>query len=109
HGDEKAAAVERAVAVFYPVGDSEVRGRIYFVQEGDKVRVIGKITGLEPGMHGFHVHQWGDVTNMADGTSAGGHFDPEGHPHGAPGDDERHVGDLGNVEADEDGVARVDK
>lgn len=107
HGHD-APKVELAVATLHSVGDSGVEGVVYFKQEGDQVRVFGEITGLEPGMHGFHVHQWGDTTSLEDGLSAGGHFDPEGKPHGAPDAEHRHVGDLGNVEANDDGVAKID-
>ncbi|WP_370551987.1 superoxide dismutase family protein [Haliea sp. E1-2-M8] len=60
------------------------------------------LEGLEPGPHGFHVHEVGDCS-ADDGSSAGGHFNPYDTPHGALDAGEHHVGDMGNVEADDDG------
>jgi Cu-Zn family superoxide dismutase len=107
-GHDAAPAIDRAVAVLLSTGNSGVTGVVYFTKEGKSVHVTGKITGLKPGLHGFHVHQFGDVTGMTDGLSAGGHFNPENKPHGKPEDKERHVGDLGNVTAGDDGVATID-
>ena len=107
-GHGAAAEVDRAVAVLLATGDSGVNGVVYFTREGKSVHVSGKVMGLKPGEHGFHVHQFGDVTGMTDGMSAGGHFNPENKPHGKPADKERHVGDLGNITAGEDGVATID-
>jgi len=103
-----ASSIDRAVAVMLPTADSGVTGVVFFTKEGNSVHVSGKISGLKPGLHGFHVHQFGDITGMADGLSAGGHFNPDNKPHGKPDDKERHVGDLGNVTAGDDGVATID-
>ncbi|PTN09930.1 Cu-Zn family superoxide dismutase [Mangrovibacterium marinum] len=96
--------VEKAICVLQPTEGNAVSGTITFIQTDAGMLVKGQVSGLTPGKHGFHIHQYGDVT-APDGTSAGGHFNPTGHDHGAPHGDVRHVGDLGNLEANEQGVA----
>jgi len=68
-------APTKAVAVIQPLQNSGVRGIVTFIQEGNGVRVVAEITGLSPGKHGFHIHEFGDGT-VADGVSLGGHFNP---------------------------------
>lgn len=107
--DLTAPTPDAAVCVLRPVGESGVTGTIRFTPDGDQIRVAGEIRGLAPGEHGFHVHRFGDLRAAKDGSSAAGHFAPEGHDHGSPDESERHVGDLGNIRADESGVATVNK
>jgi Cu-Zn family superoxide dismutase len=71
---------------------------------GDQVLVEAEIKGLTPGLHGIHIHEKGDCS-APDATSAGGHFNPAGKPHGGPEGAERHAGDLGNLIADSYGTA----
>ncbi|XP_053702852.1 superoxide dismutase [Cu-Zn] [Synchiropus splendidus] len=98
--------VLKAVCVLRGAG--EVSGTVHFSQESDAapVTVTGQIQGLEPGMHGFHVHAFGDNTNGC--VSAGPHFNPFNKTHGGPQDENRHVGDLGNVIAGGDRVAKIE-
>merc|ERR1711918_105546 len=80
-------------------------GTIRFEQtDADTCRITYEIKGLAPGLHGFHVHEKADFSDGC--NSAGPHYNPFAKTHGAPGDDERHVGDLGNIEPNAEGVAK---
>lgn len=107
-GGDAATAPNAAVAVLLPIGDSQAHGIVTLQRAGKGVRIQGTVRGLTPGQHGFHVHQYGDLRDPKEGKSAGGHFSPHGHPHGRPADEQRHVGDLGNITANEEGVATID-
>lgn len=100
--------VRLAVCHLQPTSGSRCRGTVRFQQVEGGVRVTAQVTGLTPGgKHGFHIHELGDLS-APDGTSAGGHFDPQGHPHAGPAAQRRHAGDLGNLEADAQGNARYE-
>merc|ERR1740130_177455 len=93
-----------AVCIMHPDGDSGVKGIVKLTQEsGKSVKICAEITGLAPGQHGFHIHQYGNLTEGC--KTAGPHYNPHGKTHGGPDLEERHVGDLGNVVAGEDGKA----
>jgi len=102
-----APPVTKALAVLSPLGGSGVSGTVTFAKVEGGVKVTARVTGLKEGAHGFHVHEFGDCS-AADFTSAGGHFNPAGDPHAGPKDAKRHAGDMGNVEANQEGVADVD-
>lgn len=109
--DQGSSGPLRAVAVLQPTGGDKISGIVTFTEVADGVRVDANISGLTPGKHGFHVHQYGDCSS-ADGSAApasaaGDHFNPGNNPHGAADAKERHEGDMGNVEADASGVAKL--
>lgn len=89
-----------------PTAGNQATGTLMLMGMGEGVHFSGTITGLPAGMHGFHIHETGDCS-APDASSAGGHFNPEGKPHGAPDAPEHHLGDLGNIEADASGNATV--
>jgi superoxide dismutase, Cu-Zn family len=82
-------------------------GTVTFTQMGDKTKIVADMTGLPPGKHGIHIHEKGDLSS-ADLMSAGGHFNPGGHPHGGPTTSAVHEGDFGNITANADGTAHLD-
>lgn len=100
------AAGPKAAATLEPRSGSTVSGTVSFHAVGDKLRIDGRIAGLTPGPHGFHVHESGDCS-APDASSAKGHFNPAAKPHGHHGSPERHAGDMPNLVADSYGNAIV--
>ncbi|XP_076624293.1 uncharacterized protein LOC143343356 [Colletes latitarsis] len=92
----------------HDVNKRNVTGQLTIMQNDSNgpVHITGNVYGLTEGLHGFHVHEKGDLRQGC--TSAAGHFNPENLPHGAPNSPIRHVGDLGNIRANANGVAEVD-
>jgi superoxide dismutase, Cu-Zn family len=105
--EEKSSAPLKAIAVLHPTAGNKVSGTVAFTEVADGVQVHAELAGLTPGNHGFHVHEFGDCS-AADLSSAGAHFNPTNKPHAAPDATERHVGDMGNVEADASGKAKLE-
>jgi len=97
-----------AIAVVHPTKGNKASGKVTFTKMPDGVKVVADIDGLTPGKHGFHIHEKGDCS-AADASSAGGHFNPTHMPHGGPDSPKRHVGDLGNIEADAAGHAHFER
>ena len=85
---------------------SNAEGHVFFHQVGDKIHMAYEVKGLAPkSVHGFHIHEKGDCS-AADASSAGGHYNPTGKMHGDPATMNHHAGDLGNITADDKGVAK---
>ncbi|WP_432719554.1 superoxide dismutase family protein [Jeongeupia wiesaeckerbachi] len=93
---------QTAQATLLPTSGQTTTGKVSFRQSGDALLLDVTLSGLTPGQHGFHVHEKGDCS-APDASSAGGHFNPDKHQHGAPDALDHHVGDFGNVVAGADG------
>jgi Cu-Zn family superoxide dismutase len=96
-----------AICQVAPLGDNLVKGQVSFTQEENDVLVVADLVNLSPGKHGIHIHQNGDCGGVA-GEAAGPHFNPGGKPHGMPGMEGSHEGDLGNLIADSRGYAHME-
>jgi len=99
-----------AIAVFIPnenikqKSKQKIRGYVKFSEEQNSIniKIELNLTGFKPySSHGFHVHEAGDLTDNC--TTMCAHFNPYNKEHGCPGKISRHVGDLGNITADENG------
>lgn len=106
--DDDANKISKAICVMTPTEGNDVSGLITFTQTDKGILIEADIEGLSEGKHGFHVHEWGDISKP-DGTSAGGHFNPEDTDHAGPHDAIRHAGDFGNIVADESGKAHYEQ
>lgn len=97
---------KQAHAMIGSLGDSGVTGMAVFTQNGDQITLTAEIQGASPGLHGFHIHEFGDCS-APDGKSAGGHWNPTDVAHGKWGSDEFHLGDIGNITVGEDGTGSI--
>ena len=91
-----------ATATLQPTSGQTAKGTVHFNDVGDgNIEVVVDLTGVPPGVHGFHIHEKGDCGNNA--QNAGAHFNPTGMIHSAPDAQSHHAGDFGNVTADANG------
>ena len=92
----------KAIAVF----DNDIKGVVKFTEEENTIKIDVKIKGLKPNaLHGFHVHEAGDLTDKC--TSMCAHFNPFNLDHGGPDMKIRHVGDLGNIKTNSKGESKI--
>ena len=92
-----------AIAVF----TGKIKGTVRFeeVDEGGHIKIMVDIQGLKKNRkQGFHIHRYGDLSDGCESMCE--HFNPYGKDHGGPDSRVRHVGDLGNLQADQNGCAR---
>ena len=93
----------KAVAYFSMEG---LNGHIQFSQHSEESPTVikGSISGkfAAGSKRGIAINVYGDISGA---NTTGGHFNPYGMQHGAPGDAERMVGSLGNVEFNAEGKA----
>lgn len=82
------------------------QGYIDFSQSGKEVTMTVNAYKLKPGEHAIHIHEKGDCS-ATDGSSAGGHWNPAGNDHGKWESEHFHMGDIGNLKADDNGTAQL--
>lgn len=99
---------KKAGAAIESRSGSTVTGDVLFEPAGTsgQVKVTVNVKGATPGDHAVHVHEKGDCS-APDAASAGGHFNPAGVPHGAPGAAQHHAGDFGNLTVKADGTGSL--
>lgn len=83
----------------------KIKGFVVFIKYKHGTLIMIKICNLTPGKHGIHIHEKGNLFKQ-DCSKCEGHYNPFNKKHGDRKDTNRHVGDLGNIEADENGYAK---
>jgi Cu-Zn family superoxide dismutase len=104
-GDGGAASTARATLESKSM--STTKGTGTFSMVSGKVQFVLNVTDAPAGQHGVHIHEKGDCS-AADGSSAGGHWNPGMHMHGDLTDPSTtHLGDLGNITISDAGVGML--
>jgi superoxide dismutase, Cu-Zn family len=94
-------------------GVGDAIGSINFRDTRQGLMIEPMLTGLPPGLHGFHIHTNGNCgpgpgadNQPAAGMAAGGHYDPKSTgKHRGPHTDDSHLGDLPILTVDSNGMA----
>jgi len=102
----KSADTKKINIAFEAKSNSSVAGTASFIEKNGTVTFEAKLSGLKPGVHAIHIHEKSDCS-AADGSSAGGHWNPTFKKHGKWGVGEYHKGDIGNFTADEKGNGSI--
>ena len=102
----KSSDAKTLTVALEPKSNSTVAGTATFTEKNGKVTFVAKMSGLQPGVHAIHIHEKADCSS-ADGSSAGGHWNPTFKKHGKWGSAEYHKGDIGNFTADAKGNGTI--
>lgn len=89
------------------INEKKIKGTVIIQEDITNKNVIISVnlSGIPPGLHGFHIHEYGDLREGC--SSLCHHYNPKNKNHGGPNDKERHVGDLGNIEANKKGIVNM--
>lgn len=106
----KSSWAETAIAKIKGTAEgSPITGEATFTETPVGVEVVVTVQNAPPGKHGFHIHENGSCADL--GNAAGGHFNPDGVPHGylaSDGFEKAHAGDFGNIEVGPDGIGALE-
>ena len=89
------------------INEKKIKGTVVIQEDliNKNVIISVNLSGMPPGLHGFHIHEYGDLREGC--SSLCQHYNPKNKNHGGPNDKERHVGDLGNIEANKKGIINM--
>ena len=100
--DVAASATNLDIALSAKSG-STLKGNVNFTEANNMVTMNVTVSGVKPGEHAIHIHEKPDCS-AEDGSSAGGHWNPDMTNHGKWADhDGHHAGDIGNLNVDAEG------
>tara|TARA_B100000575_G_C22891695_1_gene518909 strand:+ start:297 stop:776 length:480 start_codon:yes stop_codon:yes gene_type:complete len=99
--------MKNSIEAICVINQNNIKGTIIFKENHIKknIDIIINLSGLTPGLHGFHIHEYGDLREGC--ASLCNHYNPKNKKHGGPNDKERHMGDLGNIKVNNKGICKT--